>query len=170
MSNTKPTNKASTKPTNKESTPSKFEYCALIRNCICSCDCEADFDEDCDCGYVDCDTFEDATHSDVLKCQTNPSLYVCSVEFKLGLTDKYTKTLKFDTPVSEATAVLAVEEYLSVPLTRKYYLHICDDLDLDCSFSNLCDEDINIRGDLLNDTILDRIESIASHIKLITTQ
>jgi hypothetical protein len=57
----------------------------------------------------------------------NPCI-INSVTFDISRYGKYTHTLEFVNRISEREAIERVEEYLSVPLTEKYYTKIADNL------------------------------------------
>lgn len=77
--------------------------------------------------------------------------FVESVEFDISRHGNFTKTLKFDVPVSEKTAIELINKYLSRPLTEKYFNKIKEDtLYDDCSWDEV-KEHYKCRGDCLSD-------------------
>ena len=85
---------------------------------------------------------------------------VSEVRFDISRYGEKQRSLKFDSPVSENDAILAVEKYLSEPLTEEYYDMIKDDLFHGYSWdeAKAC---FTYRGDCLTDCIfLEKTEII----------
>lgn len=75
---------------------------------------------------------------------------VTQITFSISRYEKYHEILQFEEPVTEKTAILRVEEFLSEPLTQKYYEKIQDDTFHEDSW----DESLKwmkCRGDALTD-------------------
>ena len=73
------------------------------------------------------------------------------VEFDISRYGQFTKSLTFDSPVSEKTAIEAVETYLSEPLTEDYFEMIKDDMFHNNLSWEQAKEDYKCRGDCLTD-------------------
>lgn len=81
--------------------------------------------------------------------------WIESVIFDISRYGKYTATLSFPEPVSEAEAVAAAERWLSEPFDRAYWERVGDDCFVGItSYQDALDEGhYKVRGDCLSDCV-----------------
>jgi len=77
---------------------------------------------------------------------------VNNITFFISRYREYSKTITFKTPVTEKHAILAAEQYLSKPLTKKYYERIKEDTFHGQSWEDV-KEIFTSRGDCLTSAV-----------------
>jgi hypothetical protein len=86
--------------------------------------------------------------------------FVKKATFDISRYGEYTKTISFETPKVRYEAILAVEEYLSEPLTWQEYDQIKEDLIEDNLTEDTYSQVYEIRGNCLGDKTFLEIATI----------
>jgi len=78
---------------------------------------------------------------------------VTSITFNVSRYGKYTKTLRFENPITVKETVELVEKYFSEPITQKFYEVVKDDLWWSDEPWDVAQKNYDVKGNVLTDNV-----------------